>query len=51
MLARFWSADTFLFEYILLVLLIYAKENACIIILVSEKLLQVVGKEVLEFDF
>lgn len=47
MLARFWSAGT-LFEYIILVQLIYAKENAYILILVSGKLSQVVRKEVLE---
>lgn len=49
MLARFWSAGT-LFQYIILRLLIYAKENAYILIVVSGKVSQVVCKEVLEFD-
>lgn len=43
-LAKFWLADTFLFECIILVLLIYASENVYILILVSGKLLQVVSQ-------
>lgn len=45
------SADTFFFECIVLLLLIYTTEKAFILILVSEKLFQVVCQDTLEFDF
>lgn len=43
-LAKFWLADTCLYECIILVLLIDATENAYILILLSGKLLQVVSQ-------
>lgn len=50
-LTRPWVADTFLFAYMLSLLLRYATEDAYVLILVSGKLLQVVCKEVVGFNF
>lgn len=49
-LIRPWAADTFLFGYILSLLLRYATEDAYVLILILGKRLQVVCKEVFGFN-